>query len=71
MIDKIRNRGTLTRIKEHKDMLIAFGFVAVVAIGVALYKHVTITQIKTELQKLEAASVTDAKAVIAAIKAKL
>lgn len=43
----------------------------ITALAYALYKHLTVADIKAEIAKLEAAVVTDAKAVISAIKAKL
>jgi hypothetical protein len=46
-------------------------FALVVATGIALYKHLTLAEISVELQKFEATVAPDAKAIIAAIKAKL
>jgi hypothetical protein len=43
----------------------------IVATGYALWKHMSFSQVKTVVLTLEAAAVTDAKAVLAAIKARL
>ena len=53
------------------SIITVLALVAVVALGYALYKHLTVAGIKAEIAKLEASAVTDGKAVIAAIKAKL
>lgn len=52
-------------------MINLLGVTVVVAVAYAIYKHYTVAQIAAEILKLEAAAVTDAKIVIAAIKAKL
>ena len=44
---------------------------AVILAGYGFYKYKTVKGIETELQVLEAAAETDAKKVIAAVKAKL
>jgi hypothetical protein len=44
---------------------------AVLSVGYAFYKHMSFAQIKTIVATLEAAAVTDAKAVLAAIKTRL
>lgn len=52
-------------------MLHALMGMTVLAIGYALYKHATFAQVKAVVSALESVAVTDAKAVLAAIKAKL
>jgi hypothetical protein len=59
-------------------MIVEIGAVAVAAVGYAIYKHVTVAQIKAELVKIEAdvvavEPVLKAKvlAIVAALKAKL
>jgi hypothetical protein len=48
-------------------MIIEIGVVAVVAVGYALYKHVTLAQVQAEVAKIEA----EAPALEAAVKAKV
>jgi len=54
-------------------MHVLFGLVvvAVSAITYAVYKHLTLAEVKAEVLKIETEVVTDAKAVIARIKAVL
>ncbi len=59
-------------------MIIEIGAVAAVAVGYAIYKHVTVAQVEAELVKIEADAVAiepvlKAKvlAIVAALKAKL
>ena len=59
-------------------MIIEIGAVAVAAVGYAIYKHVTVAQVKAEVAKIEAEAVAlepivKAKvlAIVAALKAKL
>jgi hypothetical protein len=59
-------------------MIVEIGAVAVAAVGYAIYKHVTVAQVKAELVKIEADAVAiepvlKAKvlAIVAALKAKL
>ena len=58
-------------------MIIEIGAVAVAAVGYAIYKHVTVAQVKAEVAKIEADAVAiepvlKAKvlAIVAALKAK-
>lgn len=59
-------------------MIVEIGAVAVAAVGYAIYKHVTVAQVKAEVAKIEAEAVAlepivKAKvlAIVAALKAKL
>lgn len=52
-------------------VLIGLGVVAAGAVVYAVYKHLTVAEVKAEIAKIEAEVVTDAKAVIARIKAVL
>jgi hypothetical protein len=50
-------------------MIYVFGAVAIGAAVIAVYKHLTLAQVKAEIAKIESGTLVEAKYVIARIKA--